>query len=132
MSRVVVIGQHPGDPLSLAMEHDQMTRARVIPWYQATVDFDRARKAQIDAAIEGRPAPPSTGPVLLVQQASGTAMLYDADIFRGMMDIVAVNALPAEVFSRPGFAGQAAALAEAHEPFVPPAPSRAEVLGMLA
>ena len=129
---VEVIGEHLDDPLTLAAEHDQMTQVRLVPWYQATVEFDRGRKAQIDAAIEDRPAPEPTGPALLAQQAFRTAMLYDADIFRGMIDIIAVNALPAEVFSRPGFAGQVAALAEAHEPFVAPAPSRAELLGMLA
>ena len=59
-----VIGKHLGAPLTLAAEHDQMTQARVIPWYQATVEFDRARKEQMDAAIEGRPAPQPTDTVV--------------------------------------------------------------------
>ena len=129
---VEVIGEHLGDPLTLVAEHDQMTQTRVIPWYQATVDFDRARKAQIDAAIEGRTTPPPTGPAAVLAQAFSTSMLYDPDIFRGVMDIISMWALPHEVFARPGFVGQVAAAAEGREAFVPPGPSRAELLGMLA
>lgn len=128
-----VVAQHLDEPLALAAAHDQMSLARVSPWYQATVGFDRARKAEIDAVIDGRPVPPPTGQAeTLFQQAFGTAMLYDPDVFRGMMDIVSMHALPGEVFARPGFAARVAAAAEGHEPFVPPGPSRAELLGMLA
>ena len=55
------------------------------PWYQNTVMFDRARKAEIDASIEGRPALQPPGPAAQFQQALGVAMLYDPDVFRGMM-----------------------------------------------
>ena len=127
-----VIGQHLGDPLTLAAEHDRMTQACVIPWYRATVEFDRDRKAQLDAAIEGRAVPPPAGPAHLFQLAWGTAMLYDADIFRAMMEIITMHALPGEVFGRPGFADRVTAVAADREAFVPPGPSRAELLGMLA
>ena len=129
---VEVIGKHLGAPLTLAAEYDRMTQTRVIPWYQATVEFDRARKAQMDAAIEGRPAPQPAGPAAAFQQAFGTAMLYDADIFRAMMDIITMQALPREVVARPGFAGQVMAAADGREAFVPPGPSRAELIGVLA
>src|SRR5438552_13600191 len=102
-----------------------MTEAQVIPWYRATVEFDRARKAQMDAAIDGTPAPQRTGPAELLQQASATAMLYDADIFRAMVEIITMQALPEEVFARPGFASRVTAAAEGREAFVPPGPSRA-------
>jgi 2-polyprenyl-6-methoxyphenol hydroxylase-like FAD-dependent oxidoreductase len=127
-----VIALHQDAPLALATAHDEMTQARVTPWYRATVEFDRARKAEIDAVIDDTPAPPPAGQAARFQQAFGTAMLYDPDIFRAMMDIISMHALPAEVLARPGFAGQVAAAAESHEPFVPPGPSRAEVLDMLA
>jgi hypothetical protein len=58
-------------------------------------------------------------------------MLYDADIFRAMTEIVTMQALPGEVFARPGFADQVTAAAEGHEAFVPPSPSRADLLGRL-
>jgi 2-polyprenyl-6-methoxyphenol hydroxylase-like FAD-dependent oxidoreductase len=129
---VEVIGEHLGDPLALAAEHDRMTQARVTPWYRATVDFDRARRAEMDAAIEGRPAPRPEGPAAALARALGTAMMYDADLYRAMMEVVAMQALPREVFARPGFAGRVMAAAEGREAFVPPGPSRAELLGMLA
>ena len=127
-----VIGGQLGDPVALAHAHDQMTTARVTPWYQNTVTFDRARKAAIDASIEGRPAPEPTGPAVMFQQAFGLAMLYDPDVFRSMMDIISMYALPEQVFARPGFAGRVAAAAEGNEPFAPPGPSRADLLKTLA
>ena len=128
---VEVIRKHLGDPLTLAAEHDRMTQTRVIPWYRATVEFDRARKAEMDAAIEGRPEPQPAGPAALFQQAFGKAMLYDADIFRAMMEIITMQALPEEVFARPGFASRVQAAAEGREAFIAPGPSRAELLGAL-
>jgi hypothetical protein len=109
-----------------------MTQARVTPWYRATVDFDRARRAEMDAPIEGRPAPRPEGPAAALPRALGTAMMYDADVYRAMMEVVTMQALPGEVFARPGFAGRVMAAAEGREAFVPPGPSRAELLGMLA
>jgi 2-polyprenyl-6-methoxyphenol hydroxylase-like FAD-dependent oxidoreductase len=127
-----VIGDHLGDPVALALEHDQMTQARVTPWYQNTVTFDRARKEQIDASIEGRQAPEPTGPAVLFQQAFGVAMLYDPDVFRGMMEVISMYALPEQVFARPGFVGRITAAAEGNEAFAPPGPSRADLLKLLA
>jgi 2-polyprenyl-6-methoxyphenol hydroxylase-like FAD-dependent oxidoreductase len=127
-----VVGSHLGDPVTLALEHDQMTQSRVTPWYRTTVTFDRARKEQIDASIEGRAAPGPTGPAAAFQQAFGTAMLYDPDVFRGMMEIIAMVALPEQVFTRPGFGDRVAAASEGHEAFAPPGPSRADLLKALA
>jgi 2-polyprenyl-6-methoxyphenol hydroxylase-like FAD-dependent oxidoreductase len=127
-----VIADHLGDPVALALEHDRMTQARVTPWYRATVTFDRARKEQIDASIEGRPAPEPTGPAAQFQRAFGTAMLYDADVFRGMMEVIAMNALIEEVLARPGFADRVKTAAGGKETFAPPGPSRPDLLKALA
>jgi len=86
----------------------------------------------MDAAIESRPVPEPAGPDALFRLAFGTAMLYDANIFRAMMEIITMQKLPQEVFARPGFAKRVAAVAEGHEEFVPPGPSRAELLGLVA
>jgi len=94
-----VIASHLGDPVTLALEHDQMTQDRVTPWYQNTVMVDRARKEEIDASIEGRPAPQPPGPMAQFQQAFGVAMLYDPDVFRGMMEFISMMALPEQVFA---------------------------------
>jgi hypothetical protein len=127
-----VVAQHLGDPVTLALEHDQMTQARLIPWYQNTVTFDRARKQEIDASIEGRPAPELIGPMAQVQLAFEVAMLYDPDVFRGMMELIAMMALPEQVFSRPGFGERVAAAAVGKEGFAAPGPSRADLLKILA
>jgi hypothetical protein len=127
-----VIAAHLGDPVTLALEHDQMTQARVTPWYQNTVTFDRARKAEIDASIEGRPALQPPGPLAQFRQAFGVAMLYDPDVFRGMMEIISMMALPEQVFARPGFGDRVAAAAGGHEAFTPPGPSRPDLLKALA
>jgi hypothetical protein len=128
---VEVIVGHLGDPVALALEHDQMTQARVAPWYQNTVAFDRARKEEIDASIEGRPAPEAPGPAQF-QQAFGVAMLYDPEVFRGMMEVISMMALPEQIFARPGFADRVTSAAGGHEAFAPPGPSRADLLKALA
>jgi 2-polyprenyl-6-methoxyphenol hydroxylase-like FAD-dependent oxidoreductase len=128
---VEVIGEHLGDPAALALAHDRMTQDRVTPWYQNTVAFDRARKNEIDASIEGRPAPEASGPAAEFQQALQAA-LYDAGLFRGIMEIIGMLALPEHVFARPEFAGRADAVADGNGSFTPPGPSRADLLAMLA
>ena len=125
-----VAGEHLDDPLALALEHDRMTQTRVTPWYQDTVKIDRARKQQIDASIEGRPAAPDDASP--VARALNTALQYDAGMFRTLLEIVSMYALPEEVFARPGFGDRVLAAAEGREVFVPPGPSRADVLKTLA
>ena len=61
---------------------------------QVGLPFDRARKNEIDASIEGRPALQPPGPLAQFRQAFGVAMLYDPDVFRGMMEIISMMALP--------------------------------------
>jgi hypothetical protein len=127
-----VIANHLGDPVTLTLKHDQMTQARVTPWYQNSVTIDRARKQEIDASIEGRPAPAATGPMAQLRQAFGVSMLYDPDVFRGMMEFVSMLALPEQVLTRPGFGDRITAAAEGHEAFAVPGPSRADLLKALA
>ena len=126
------INDHLGDPVALAHAHHQMTSARVTPWYQNTVEFDRARKEEIDASIEGRPAPEPPAAMAQFQQAFGVAMLYDPDVFRGMLEFISMMALPGQVFTRPGFADRVLAAAEGREVFTPSGPSRADLLKTLA
>jgi hypothetical protein len=66
------------------------------------------------------------------QQAFGVAMLYDPDVFRGMMEFISMMALPEQVFARPGFADRVVAVADGHEAFAPPGPSRPDLLKALA
>jgi len=129
---VEVVGRHLGDPLALALAHDEMTRARITPWYQNTIALDRARLAQLDAAA-GRPVtPPVPGPGARVMRDLTVAMLHDADLFRAFAEIIAMLALPREVLARPGLADRIGAVAAEHEEFVIPGPSRADVLASLS
>jgi 2-polyprenyl-6-methoxyphenol hydroxylase-like FAD-dependent oxidoreductase len=128
-----VIRDHLGDPLGLALAHDRMTQERITPWYRQTVELDRARLAQIEASIAGRLAAGASP--FAMSDATGAlpvAMLYDADVFRVVMELVSMLALPTEIMARPGFAGQVARAAEGREPVVIPAPSRGELLAKLA
>jgi 2-polyprenyl-6-methoxyphenol hydroxylase-like FAD-dependent oxidoreductase len=127
-----VVGRYLGDPLALAQAHDEMTQARIMPWYQNTVTLDRARLAQLDASA-GRPAArPEAGPGPDVLQKLPVAMLYDPDLFRAFLEIISMHMLPQQVLAMPGLADRVAAVAAGHEEFVMPGPSRADVLGILA
>lgn len=59
-------------------------------------------------------------------------MLHDPDLFRAFMEIVSVRTLARDVMARPGIAQRIMEVAAAHDPSVPPGPSRDEVLRMLA
>jgi hypothetical protein len=59
-------------------------------------------------------------------------MLYEPDIFRAMMEIMSMQALPRDVLARPGFADRVVAVADAREAPAVPGPSREDVLRMLA
>ncbi|HEY6279968.1 MAG TPA: FAD-binding protein [Streptosporangiaceae bacterium] len=128
---VEVIGGHLDDPLALANAHDEMTRARITPWYRDTVGFDRARKEQMDAAIEGRPIPGPAGPAT-VRAALQKAMLYDADVFRAFLETIAMLAPPAEVLARPGLSERIMTLAGERDDVTMPGPARGDLLRMLA
>jgi 2-polyprenyl-6-methoxyphenol hydroxylase-like FAD-dependent oxidoreductase len=123
-----VVRRHLDDPLALALAQDGMTEAQVAPWYRSTVAFDRARTAQIRAAIDGRPTPRPTGPGELL----AVAMLYDAELFRAALEIASLLALPQAVLARPGLAGRILEVAGSHQPSPPPGPSRADLLRLLA
>jgi hypothetical protein len=127
-----VISDHLDDPLALANAHDQMTQARITPWYRDTVGFDRARKEQLDAAMEGRPSSAPTGKSASVQAALQKAMLYDADVFRAFLATIAMTAPPAEVLARPGLSERIMTLAGERDDFDMPGPARDDLLALLA
>jgi hypothetical protein len=123
-----VVRQHPGAPLALALAYDEMTETRVTPWYRHTVEEDRRRAAQIDAAISGRDAPRPTDLMGLLPVAA----TYDADLFRALLEINALLALPQDVLARPSLADRIRDVAGSHEAVAPPGPSREALLQMLA
>jgi 2-polyprenyl-6-methoxyphenol hydroxylase-like FAD-dependent oxidoreductase len=133
-----VIGEHLGDPLALAAEHDRMSQARIMPWYRQTIQLDRARKAQIDASIAGESAAPDTDPPghdggdMPGWAELQVAMLYDPDAFRAFLEIISLHALPEDIMARPGFSEHLAEAAAGREVFEIPGPSRGDLLQSLA
>jgi hypothetical protein len=127
-----VIRQHADDPLALARAHDEMTEARLTPWYRNTVDLDRTRAARLQAVIEGRPLPEATDPAARVRDALMVAIRHDADLFRAFTEITALLALPRDVMARPGVVDSIREVASRHAAAPPPGPSRAETLRLLS
>jgi 2-polyprenyl-6-methoxyphenol hydroxylase-like FAD-dependent oxidoreductase len=119
------------DPLDFALEWDEVTETEVAPWYWNQVATDRARLHEIDAVREGRADHVRTvGPLPPQYQAAADASMYDADVFRAMVETIGCLALPQEVFSRHGLWDKVEA-ATPDEPFVMPGPSRDELLALL-
>jgi 2-polyprenyl-6-methoxyphenol hydroxylase-like FAD-dependent oxidoreductase len=125
-----VVRSHVDDPRELAEAWDAATEERLTPWYRATVAFDRARHAQIEAIRQGRPVQPPEGPAK-VSAALVVAMRHDADVFRGFLDIASCLALPQDVMTRPGLAQRISELGAVNDPPPPPGPDRAQLLALL-
>lgn len=128
-----VLREHGGHPAELARALDEATERELTPWYRSTVAFDRARLAQIDAIRAGTDEPPARPPDVAarVRAALPLAMGRDPEVFRAGLEISGCLALPQEVFARPGIAERV--LAAAGDDVAPvPAPSRAEVLALVA
>ena len=83
-------------PAALAARFTADTERELAPYHRATMATDRSRLAEIDALLAGETPPPAS-PLT-------RAMMRDADVFRGALDIIGCLALPQEVFARPGFA----------------------------
>jgi hypothetical protein len=116
------------DRLGFAFAWDETTEREVAPFYRAQIAADRARVAEMNALRLGAEPPPADP----FMAAARRAMAYDADVFRGMVEIVNCLALPEEVFARPGFADLVQKIAAEHEALVVPGPSRTELLELVA
>jgi 2-polyprenyl-6-methoxyphenol hydroxylase-like FAD-dependent oxidoreductase len=125
-------GEHD-DPARLVDAFDEATERELTPWYRATVAFDRARLAEINAIRSGdEPPPPAPGDVAArVRAALPLAMSRDADVFRAGLEIASCLALPQEVFARPGLAQRVLEVAGGETARLP-GPDRGEVLKLVA
>jgi len=119
-------------PGRLAEAFDAVTEAELTPWYQATVNGDRDRQAEIDAHVDGRPAPPPANDAAAVGRALMVAMAYDPEVYRAFIDIAGVIDLPQDVFSRPGLVDRIMAIAQSQPPLQIPAPTRQELMKLVA
>jgi 2-polyprenyl-6-methoxyphenol hydroxylase-like FAD-dependent oxidoreductase len=97
-----VMRDHPlDDPLGFAGAFDDVTVRDIEPWYRSTLSFDRHRLAEIDAMANGEAYEPDDPSWALIK-ALDTALMHDPELLRGFGDIASLNALPEEVFARPG------------------------------
>jgi flavin-dependent dehydrogenase len=119
-------------PGRLAEAFDAVTEAELTPWYRATLDVDRDRQAEIDALVDGRPAPPPADDAAAVGRALTVAMAYDPEAYRAFIDIAGVIDLPQNVFSRPGLVERIMAIAQSEPPMQIPAPNRQELMELVA
>jgi 2-polyprenyl-6-methoxyphenol hydroxylase-like FAD-dependent oxidoreductase len=118
------------DPEAFALAWDRTTESELTPWYRATVAFDRARLAEIEAIRSGSPR--TSDPAAALSAALLRAMPHDADIFHAFTEIAGCLTLPSIVFSRPGFVERVLEVAGRHEAAPPPGPTRDELLRLIA
>ena len=119
------------DPWEFACSFHHATAEMVEPWYRDTLAGDRHRLAEIDALIDGgqyRPRDPGweTG------QALANAAFKDPDCLRGFVSVAMVLGRAADVMARPGLLDKVTALGAGWRDEPVPAPSRAELLSIVA
>ena len=128
-----VLGEGMDDPVDLALRWDADTREHLEPWHDATLQGDRRRSRQIEAAIAGtQPDVDPEDPVEAITDAFERAVPYSAEAFRGFLAIASVLEIPTNVISRPGFVERLVAAADGHERPRFPGPTRQELLEMSA
>lgn len=126
-----VVGSALEDPRGFALEWDAVTEAELAPWYWNQMAADQARLEKIAAVREGRAEMVDTIPPIPPKyETAARAMLYDADVFRAVLETAMCLALPDDVFARPGLWEKVEAAAG--EPLAIPGPSRQELLALLA
>ena len=92
-----VVRSHLDDPLALVEVFDELTQEQVAPYFWNQLHADEVRFAEMEAIREGRvPEPPSPAEIHLRAVA-----MRDADVFRGMVEVINCLALPTDITSRP-------------------------------
>jgi 2-polyprenyl-6-methoxyphenol hydroxylase-like FAD-dependent oxidoreductase len=122
-----VIREGLDDPETFVCRYDAVTESDVSPFFRSQIAADRIRVAEMDAVRNGL-EPPTPTPEA---RAVSTALLYDPDVFRGVIELVTCLAHEGEVFSRPGFMDKVEACRD-KEPFTIPGLDRDHLLALLA
>ncbi len=86
------------EPLDFALAWDAATQSSVVPWYEATNQFDRHRLAEVAAEIQGEPYEPDD-PGWEFSQAINAAVTRDPDVLRAFLKIAGVINTPQEVLA---------------------------------
>jgi flavin-dependent dehydrogenase len=129
--RDTIAGTGLDDPWEFACSFHHATTETVEPWYRDTLSGDRHRLAEIDALISGgeyRPGDPGWE----IGQAFANAAFKDPDCLRGFVDIAMLLSRATDVAARPGLLDKVIALGAGWRDEPIPAPSRAELLSIVA
>jgi hypothetical protein len=117
------------DPAAISTAWKSATDQRARPFIQATIDYDRVRAPEVEAAMEGR-VHVHTDPAALGFIATNNARHRDQFVYENYRDIATLKATTAEVLSRKGVFERV--LEFGAEPWTPAQPTREQLLAALA
>jgi flavin-dependent dehydrogenase len=129
--RDTIAGTGLDDPWEFACSFHHATAETVEPWYRETLAADRHRLAEIDALIAGSEYRPRD-PGWEISQTLAAAAFKDADCFRGFVSNAMLLNRVADVAARPGLLDKVTALGAGWRDEPVPAPSRGELLSIVA
>ncbi len=115
------------DPDAFVRLFDELTETKVAPYFWNQIHDDKQRIAEMDALRDGA-EPPPPDPAM---QAFLNAAMYDADVFRGMLEMRLCLALPQDILARPGFLEKVDACRDAPDATQLPGPSRSDLVALL-
>lgn len=128
LGRDVLGGDVPGDELyALATRWDEVTSDVVEPWYDATLAFDRARLAEMEAQRRGDPF--DADPGYEIARTMGRLSRTDLEVFRGFAGVMTLHERAEEAMARPGLFERVIELAPTATD--PPGPDRDELVAVV-
>jgi 2-polyprenyl-6-methoxyphenol hydroxylase-like FAD-dependent oxidoreductase len=113
------------DPAALATAWKTATDRRARLFVEATIDYDRVRAPEVEAAMEGR-VHEHTDPAALAFVAMNNARHRDQFVFENFRDIATLSATTGEVLSRDGVFERVIEFGT--EPWTPTQPTRDQLL----
>ena len=123
-------GDHPR---AIVDVFDRKTEAELTPWYRAQMSLDRARNAEMEAAREGRPAPPGDELAQRIQLLL-MAMMGDPDLFRAAFEYIGTMTPVQTILERPDVQQRIAAVVGSMGGAPPPrmpGPARQQLLELM-
>ena len=119
------------DPLALATRWHEVTESTVGPWYRETLHGDRFRLAEIEAVNRGEVFDPGA-PAYELTKALEVALGQDGDALRAFARIAGVIERAEVVFADPALAEKVVALGADWRDAPSLAPSRSDLLELVA
>lgn len=118
-------------PEQLARRFAEASRATVMPLYRLSLEFDRARMAEIQADIIGAPHPPPGAPWAAARGLTRLAAVGNAEALRAVLRANLHIQDPVAVLEEPGLRAALAELDPTAPPYRPGTPTRTEVIAAI-